>query len=145
MLNRTAALCGAAALLAVSFSAHAQVASPNQTPGAQGVAVPVNQEPPERTRERAQPTPPAFTTVEPGTDAAETFECRSLTTLLRVSIADWEQAGAWFERPFQNNSPTADQTAARQRCLDVMTTPVVQFQENVPVRRPVDEVPRPGM
>jgi hypothetical protein len=131
MMTWTSGLCGAAALLAASMPVQAQVVS----------------QPGERTRttEEAQPTPPGFTVVEPGSDAVETFECRSLLTLLRVAIPPWEQAGAWFEEPFTEREPHPDQVSARQRCFEVLATPVVRFEGNVPVRRPVDRVPRPGM
>ncbi|UEM20383.1 hypothetical protein JL100_025425 [Skermanella mucosa] len=133
MLTWTSRLCGAAALLAASLPVQAQVVSPS--PGAA----------PDPASRQAQPTPPAFTSVTPGSDAAETFECRSLLTLLRVDIPSWERATAWFLEPFVRDQPTLEQLAARQRCFDVMASPVVTFQENVPVERPVDRVPRPGM
>ena len=124
-------LCGAAALMAVSSPIQAQVAM----------------EPAERARatEAAQPTPPGITVVEPRPDAVETFECRSLLTLLMVAIPAWEEAGAWFETPFRQREPSLEQAAARQRCRDALARPVVRFEANVPVKRPVDRVPRPGM
>jgi hypothetical protein len=131
MRTWTSCLCGAAVLLAASASVHAQVVS----------------DPASRTRttDEAQPTPPAFTVVEPRSDAVETFECRSLLTLLMVAIPPWEEAGAWFEAPFKQREPSLEQAAARQRCLDALSRPVVRFEANVPVKRPVDRVPRPGM
>lgn len=124
-------LCGAAALMAVSSPIQAQVAM----------------EPAERARatDEAQPTPPGITVLEPRSDAVETFECRSLQTLLMVAIPPWEEAGAWFETPFRQSEPSLEQAAARQRCRDALARPVVRFEANVPVKRPVDRVPRPGM
>jgi hypothetical protein len=131
MRTLTSCLCGAAALLAASMPAQAQVVS----------------EPAERARasDEAQPTPPGITVVEPRSDAVETFECRSLLTLLMVAIPPWEQSGAWFEAPFRQSKPSLEQASARQRCLDALSRPVVRFEANVPVKRPVDRVPRPGM
>jgi hypothetical protein len=131
MRTWTSCLCGLAALLTASAPAHAQVVS----------------DPATRTRatDEAQPTPPGFTVVEPRSDAVETFECRSLLTLLMVAIPPWEEAGAWFEAPFKQREPSLEQAAARQRCLDALSRPVVRFEANVPVKRPVDRVPRPGM
>jgi hypothetical protein len=124
-------LCGAAALMAVSPPIQAQVVS----------------DPAERARatDAAQPTPPGITVVEPRPDAVETFECRSLLTLLMVAIPPWEEAAAWFVEPFKQREPSLEQAAARQRCLDALSRPVVRFEANVPVKRPVDRVPRPGM
>ena len=123
--------CGAAALLAASLPVQAQVVSQSD-----GRA---------RTTDEAQPTPPGITVVEPRSDAVETFECRSLLTLLLVAIPPWERAGAWFEEPFTTRTPHPDQAAARQRCFDTLSIPVVRFEANLPVKRPVDRVPRPGM
>jgi hypothetical protein len=83
--------------------------------------------------------------VEPRPDAVETFECRSLLTLLMVAIPSWERAGAWFEEPFKKREPSLEQASSRQRCFDALSRPVVRFEANVPVKRPVDRVPRPGM
>lgn len=87
-------LCGAAALMAVSSPIQAQVAM----------------EPAERARatDEAQPTPPGITVLEPRSDAVETFECRSLQTLLMVAIPAWEEAGAWFETPFRQRNPASN-------------------------------------
>ena len=124
-------LCGAAALLSAASSTQAQVVS---DPAGRA-----------RATDEAQPTPPGITVVEPRSDAVETFECRSLLTLLMVAIPSWERAGAWFEEPFTKREPTLDQASARQRCFDALSRPVVRFEANVPVKRPVDRVPRPGM
>jgi hypothetical protein len=124
-------LCGAAALLAASAHAHAQV-----------VPDPANRA---RATDEAQPTPPGFTVLEPRSDAVETFECRSLLTLLMVAIPPWQRAIPWFEEPFTNREPSLEQASARQRCFDALSRPVVRFEANVPVKRPVDRVPRPGM
>ena len=131
MRTWTSCLCGAAALLAVIAPVHAQVVS----------------DPVSRTRatDEAQPTPPGFTVMEPRSDAVETFECRSLLTLLMVAIPPWERAGAWFLEPFTNREPSLEVASSRQRCYDVLSRPVVRFEANVPVKRPVDRVPRPGM
>jgi len=131
MRTWTSCLCGAAALLAVIAPVHAQVVS----------------DPVSRTRatDEAQPTPPGFTVMEPRSDAVETFECRSLLTLLMVAIPPWERAGAWFLEPFTNREPSLEQASSRQRCFDALSRPVVRFEANVPVKRPVDTVPRPGM
>src|SRR3954467_7613083 len=131
MMTWTSRMCGAAALLAVALPVQAQVAS---QPGERA-----------RTTDAAQPTPPGFTVVEPGSEAVESFECRSLLTLLMVAIPSWERAGAWFEEPFMEREPHPDQVSARQRCFEVLSTPVVRFERNLPVKRPVDRVPRPGM
>jgi hypothetical protein len=124
-------LCGAAALLAAALPTQAQVVS---DPAGRARAI-----------DEAQPTPPGITVVEPRSDAVETFECRSLLTMLMVAIPPWEEAGAWFETPFKQREPSLEQAAARQRCLDALSRPVVRFEANVPVKRPVDRVPRPGM
>jgi hypothetical protein len=124
-------LCGAAALLAASLPVQAQVVSQ------QNDRIP--------TTGGAQPTPPGITVVEPRSDAVETFECRSLLTLLTVAIPPWERAGAWFEELFTKREPHPDQVAARQRCFDTLSIPVVRFEANVPVKRPVDRLSRPGM
>ena len=131
MRSWTSCLCGVTALLATSAPVLAQVVS----------------DPANRTRatDEAQPTPPGFTVVEPRSDAVETFECRSLLTLLRVAIPSWERAGAWFEEPFIKREASLEQASARQRCFDALSRPVVRFEANVPVKRPVDRVPRPGM
>ena len=131
MRTWTSCLCGAAALLAASAPVHAQVVS----------------DPASRTRttDEAQPTPPGFTVLEPRSDAVETFECRSLLTLLMVAIPPWQRPIPWFEEPFTNREPSLEQASSRQRCFDVLSRPVVSFKENVPVKRPVDRVPRPGM
>ena len=131
MRTWTSCLCGAAALLGAPAPLLAQV-----------VSDPVSRP---RAAEEAQPTPPGFTVVEPRPDAVETFECRSLLTLLRVAIPPWQRPVAWFEEPFTNRQPSLEQASARQRCYDVLSRPVVRFEANVPVKRPVDRVPRPGM
>jgi hypothetical protein len=131
MRTWTSCLCGAAALLAAPAPLLAQV-----------VSDPVSRP---RAAEEAQPTPPGITVVEPRPDAVETFECRSLLTLLMVAIPSWERAGAWFEEPFTNREPSLEQASSRQRCFDTLSRPVVRFEANVPVKRPVDRVPRPGM
>jgi hypothetical protein len=120
-----------AALLAASAPVHAQVVS----------------DPANRTRaaDEAQPTPPGFTVLEQRSDGVETFECRSLLTLLMVAIPPWERAGSWFEEPFMKREPSLEQASARQRCFDALSRPVVRFEANVPVKRPIDRVPRPGM
>ena len=124
-------LCSAAALLAAAPPTQAQVVS---DPAGRA-----------RATDEAQPTPPGFTVVEPRSDAVETFECRSLLTMLMVAIPSWERAGAWFEEPFTRRQPQLDEASARQRCFDALARPVVRFEGNVPVKRPVDRVPRPGM
>jgi hypothetical protein len=131
MRTWTSCLCGAAALLAASAPTHAQVVpDPASRP---------------RAADEAQPTPPGFTVVEPRPDAVETFECRSLQTLLMVAIPSWQRAGSWFEEPFTKREPSLEQASARQRCFEALSRPVVRFEANVPVKRPVDRVPRPGM
>ena len=131
MRGWTSCLYGAAALLAASAPVHAQVVSQSDDRA--------------RAVNEAQPTPPGFTVLEPRSDALETFECRSLLTMLMVAIPPWERAGAWFEEPFTGREPSLEQASARQRCFDALSRPVVRFEANVPVRRPVDRVPRPGM
>src|SRR3954451_16362290 len=95
-------LCGAAALLAASLPVQAQVVSQSD-----GRA---------RTTDEAQPTPPGITVVEPRSDAVETFECRSLLTLLLVAIPPWERAAPCSEDPFTPRPQHPIRPPALQLC-----------------------------
>ena len=100
---------------------------------------------PGRATDEAQPTPPGFTVVEPRSDAVETFECRSLLTMLLVAIPSMGTCGRLVRGTLHAARPQPEQASARQRCFDALSSPVVRFEANVPVKRPVDRVPRPGM